>query len=196
MKSCSLLLTVTLGLALVGCGETATPPAPAKQPLVVQAPLEAEDLARALNMYLYCYHVDLEPGEYKTTVWMESWTKGVAVPETSWWGTSFGNIRSGRMLLQIPTKEFPQGMFGIDGRFSKGPKLEQFWVENRLGGGLSHNTVYDFPVVLDKDLTLFTATADEAGVVQTSSPDYSTHGRAWVVKVRFSRANKSDINAK
>jgi hypothetical protein len=87
-------------------------------------------------------------------------------------------------------------MFGIDGRFSKGPKLEQFWVENRLGGGLSHNTVYDFPVVLDKDLTLFTATADEAGVVQTSSPDYSTHGRAWVVKVRFSRANKSDINAK
>ena len=108
MKSRSLLLTVTLGFALVGCGETATPPAPATQALVVQAPLEAEDLARVLNVQMYRFHVDLEPGWYETKVWMESWTKGVAVPETSTWGTSLGNISSGQFFCKYQRKNSPK----------------------------------------------------------------------------------------
>jgi hypothetical protein len=195
MKSRSLLLTVTLGFALVGCGETATPSAPAKQPLVVQAPLEVEDLARVLNVQMYRFHVDLEPGQYETKVWMESWTKGVAVPETATWGSMIGEIRSGQFFLQIPTKEFPQGMFGVDGSFGYGPKPEQFWVENRLGGSFSRNAVYNIPVVLDQDLTFYEATANEIGI-QTNSQDISANGRAWVVKVRFSHVKKTAINAK
>lgn len=194
MKSRSLLLTVTLGFALVGCGETATPPAPAKQPLVVQAPLEVEDLARVLNVQMYRFHVDLEPGEYETKVWMESWTKGVAAPKTSTWGTSFGNIRSGQFFLQIPTKEFPQGMFGVDGSFGTAPQPEQFWVKKLEGGGLSCGAQGNFRVVLDQDLTFYTATANESGI--HNGGDYSVNDRVWVVKARFSRVKNPAINTK
>ena len=194
MKSCSLLLAVTLGFALVGCGDTATPPAPAKQPLVVQAPLEAADLARVLNVQMYRFHVDLEPGQYETKVWMESWTKGVATPETSSWGSSVREIRSGQLLLQIPTKEFPQSMFGLDGTFGTEQQPEQFWVKKLERGGLSYGAQGHFPVVLDQDLTFYRATANESGAHNGS--DYSVNDRVWVVKARFSRVKNPAINAK
>ncbi len=160
---------------------------------MVQVPLEASDLARVLGMRLYRYHIDLEPGWYTTTVWMESWTKGVANPEKAVWGTSSGEIRAGQLLLQVPNKEFPHAIYGIDGGLSRGPQPEQFWVENVPLGGLSVGAENNIPVVLDQDLTLFRATANENGF-GPNSRDYSTHDRAWVVKVRFTR--QADPNAK
>lgn len=196
MKSCSLLLAVTLGFALVGCGDTATPPAPAKQPLVVQAPLEVEDLARVLNVQMYRFHVDLEPGWYEINAWMESWTKGVTVPETARWGRMISNIRSGQLLLQMPTKEFPQMVFSFGG-MSLGMEqpLEQFWLKELKGGGLGCSRQDQFPVVLDQDLTFFTATTN-AGSFLTNPHDYSDNDRAWVVKARFSRSSESALGAK
>jgi hypothetical protein len=195
MKTTRFFLTpFALGLLLVGCGGgTSVAPSPVSKPVMVQVPLDGSDVAQALGIRLYRYQIDLEPGWYTTKVWMESWTKGIAAPETAIWSTSQGEIRAGRILLQIPNKQFPEAVFGIDGGLSRGPQLEQFWVDNIPLGGLIVSPENSIRVVLDQDLTLFRATSNANGF-GTNSQDFSTHDRAWVVKVRFTR--EADPNAK
>ena len=74
------------------------------------------------------------------------------------------------------------------------PQPEQFWVKKLESSGLSYGARQHFSVVLDQDLTFYTATANESGA--HNGGDYSVNDRVWVVKARFSRVKNPAINAK